>query len=225
MNDQSKEAPSDPNDYDRAWRERLRARIEAKKLNPKEVARQIGVGLALVYDTLKGRDPSIRNFAKIAEFLGFSLDELYYGAIHPSRSSSISDELIYKCLIRADKDAWEYIGNAWEICPPMKLDVDIVPVLVGIGWPMVEEDDILLCKKFSDDEALDDYSRHLALVETLDGQRLVRKIGRPRLRGQVMLTHWDRSIAPAAVTLKWAAPVIGTLKASVAHPSPRQVDT
>ena len=204
-----------------SWRERLRARIEAKQLNPKEVARQIGVGLALVYDTLKGRDPSIKNFAKIAEFLGFSLDELYYGGIHPSKLSSISEKTTYECSIIADRHTWEHLDPIWDVYPPVKLDVDLMLVLVGSNWPMLEEDDVLICKKFEGDGALQDFSRHIAIIETVSGDRLVGSISKSRMAGQVLIRRFDRSVAPVSTRLRWAAVVVGTLRSTVAHPAPR----
>lgn len=78
------------------FKDRLKKLIEKNKLSATELARRAGVPRSNVQSWLTGSSPSIDQLGRVAQVLGITVDELYFG----HKQESVVDDEVYLISIR-----------------------------------------------------------------------------------------------------------------------------
>ena len=61
------------------WRDRLKNELDARGISGREMSLRIGKSHAYIKGILNGAEPGVEKFANIAEELGMTVEELYFG--------------------------------------------------------------------------------------------------------------------------------------------------
>ena len=183
------------------WRKNLRLMMKERGVSAKELGRRIGRNERLIYDWLSKTDgPRIDTLELASEALGITLTEL------------VSDETATRQTIKISGivtagDGWTITDDANLGSIVMEVCGEAVAVEVT-GDSMVNyyrHGDILIgVKRYSPNE----YIGRDCIIETADGQRLLKYVHPGSMRGRVTLRSYNIAQPDMVnVSITWAAPV------------------
>ncbi len=206
-----------------AWRDALQTWMEEKGVGSRELARRAGVGETMVSDLLRRKtSPSIANFSKIAQAMGFSMDDLFHSLRH--RVTFIGgerkeiDTAQILCTMEVDGKSWRHLSaGEYTSVPtiPMGRELSAAKISGDNLMPLYFRGDILVCYALTTAQYHPGRSL-VSLVETVDGLRLICRVHGDD--GEFTLLPLDpRLPVITRAKLRSAFVVIGSYQPAVIH--------
>lgn len=186
------------------WRDYVSSRIKALKKSKAEVNREAGFKENFIHDFYnKGSTPSIDNFARLADALGVSMAELYYG----------DDKIKFHIPVVGEAregDMWAPLPHTKQRSVPIEFNRNEL-VSLSIEDDSYEPryakgDCIIGVRQLGTN--LDNLIGLECIAQTTDGKCYVRYLQRGREGGLYTLRgHFPKDKDVADATLAWAAPI------------------
>ncbi|MFM9940491.1 MAG: helix-turn-helix domain-containing protein [Hyphomicrobiaceae bacterium] len=213
---QKASASKAPEGIDReAWRDRVRRKIALSGMTAKELAKANNISASMVYDLLRGREPGITNFARVAEALGLSLDEAYYGA-RPQTMQALGH---VEVTIEVTGNKWNYADSPrrYELIAPFSDNLVVAEMKIEPG--SFGSGDLIFCQRYEGDVAAQLYPGQLAVVETQGAlHRYFGHIHHSPRKGEIQITP-PAGYRPQVIDCLPAW--IGVVVATYCRPMPR----
>jgi len=190
------------------WRDRLKRIIDERGLNMKQLSLSAGLGETAVRDMLqKVTSPRIDTITAIADELGLTLTELMEGRKLVRREVPIIGAIEHlEMWVPANVSQMQHVA----------IDVDLsggAPVALRVNTtamaPAYRAGDVLVGAKLPDAaQRLGEIIGIDCILETADGQRLVKFVARGTSKNRVTLKGYHPTTPDLEnVALAWAAPI------------------